>query len=438
MDLNAPARGTTWIDDRQRQLMRTACLFTTAAWAVAICSQSQAQVYISEIFWDPPSTSAISNLEDTHEYIELRGVPNLLLDNYYLLFIENEDNSTATGGAGNVDLVFDLSGQRLGANGFLVLRQNADTPSTFARYAVDPGATDLVQSGGTAVPYRGWGNNGLAAPSSSVGASLPREVEFRIENGGFTAWLIRDDSEGGTAAPVVGFSPLAEIDLDAGNDGLDHPNGREGWTVLDTIGIHSEFTEADYGRTYARTTFGADFVEDIATFGGPRLELPTDEYVGLGFELEYLGRWGASWGSAPDDWHVSNLTDNSLSGFSNNADFRQSGDPHPPGPGDLIESSRTPPVAYGTNLTSTLGAPNYPYNTLTPGDFDLDGDVDGDDLHAVFETRFGLDYYNGDEFLAWQRNYAPPAPAGSVPEPGALAVALAGIACWTSCRRARN
>src|SRR5262245_55989275 len=41
---------------------------------------------------------------------------------------------------------------------------------------------------------------------------------------------------------------------------------------------------------------------------------PGAEYVGLGYEVEYLGRWGKSTGQTPADWHVSNLTDNSGSG----------------------------------------------------------------------------------------------------------------------------
>ncbi len=63
-----------------------------------------ADVYINEIFFNPPST-----LDLTSEYIELRGTPSMSLANHYLIFIENADNSFHTGSAGNIEHIFNLS-----------------------------------------------------------------------------------------------------------------------------------------------------------------------------------------------------------------------------------------------------------------------------------------------------------------------------------------
>lgn len=63
--------------------------------------------------------------------------------------------------------------------------------------------------------------------------------------------------------------------------------------------------------------------------------------------------------------------------------------------------------------TAVLQAPN------APGDFDADGDVDGDDL-GRWRSSFGVNNQadadgdgdsDGDDFLLWQRGFHPPASA---------------------------
>ena len=63
-----------------------------------------------------------------------------------------------------------------------------------------------------------------------------------------------------------------------------------------------------------------------------------------------MGRWGNSTGSDPSDWHVSNLTDNSLSGFTDMGDWRQSADPHG---STNVESNQG--VPYGTIINRYAG-----------------------------------------------------------------------------------
>ena len=73
---------------------------------------------------------------------------------------------------------------------------------------------------------------------------------------------------------------------------------------------------------------------------------------------------------------------------------------------------------FGSIEIATAGAPSI------PGDFDGDGDVDGDDF-LVWQQGFPT-IYTGDDFLIWQQNY--PFPGGgsgsTVPEPTAGAVAF--------------
>jgi len=277
--------------------------------------------YINEIYFNPPAGG-----DAVYEYLELRGTPGMSLANTYLIFVENEDNAGHTGHAGEIDNIFNLSSQSIGSNGFLTIRQNNGTGN---QYTVAPGTTNLVNSVGS----------GFGSVTSTVGASDDND-EGEIENGGFTAMLI---DTGGVNNPTLGF------DLDAGNNGLDLPTGRTGWTILDSIGLHAEGGEAANGRLYAPINFGVGATSNLPGGAG---------YVNVSFEVEYIARWGNSTGSAPADWVVSNLTDNPLSGFTGNGDFRQSGSPHGIGaPGQVVESSQA--VPYGQNLTSTLGAPNF-------------------------------------------------------------------------------
>ncbi len=287
--------------------------------------------YINEIYFDPPGSGG----DLAYEYIELRGTPSMSLDDHYLIFLENENNVLNTGNPGTIDTMFDLSGESFGSNGFLTLRQQS-TPFT-----VTPGTTDLVDAG----INDGWGGinstlNYHAAIDSGTG-----QPNLVIENSGFTAMLIHN-SGGASFAPAIGQ------DLDLDNNGLD-PAGSDDndwndhWTILDAIGIHSEFGEAQYGRLYAPINFGPE---------GPTNIEPGATYVAVGYEIEYIARWGNSTGQTAADWHISNLTDNPLSGYTGTGDFRQSGSPH--GSPTFVESNQG--VPYGTNLTNTLGAPNYP------------------------------------------------------------------------------
>ncbi|QDU91331.1 hypothetical protein Pla175_47520 [Pirellulimonas nuda] len=424
--------------------LRAAATHTLASLLLIVgATQAPADLFINEIFFDPGG----DGVELRDEFIELRGAPGMSLANHFLLFIENEDNVSHTGGAGQIDNIFDLGAASIGSNGFLTLRSGGDAAGAGgSQYSVRPGTTDLVNTGSGP----GFGSGA----GSSIGASDEFD-EGVIENGGFTAWLIRNDG-GDAVKPTIAF------DLDNGNDGLDLPTGREGWVILDAIGIHAEAREAVFGRTYAPITFGVEtpgttvFVPGAGqTTVTPGLE-PGGVYVATGVETEYIARWGNSTGQTAADWHISNLTDNPGSGSAGAPlDYRQS---FTGSHGDLASNDPTVPpsqptasqgrlestkgVPYGTKLLTNVGGPNY-----MTGDYNGDGYIDAAD-YTVWrdtlgqlgnETNHPAADHNHDfmvdlaDYDIWVAAFTGPLPASagvaaaSVPEPSTL-VALSLVA----------
>jgi hypothetical protein len=391
-----------------------------AAGAATLATSAHAQLLINEIYWDAPTNPA----DATHEYVELRGAPCFSLANHYLIFVEAENNEANNGGAGLIENIFNLGSAALGPNGYLTLRQRANPAALFADYAVNPKATDLRNTGTTA----GFGSGA----GSTIGASNITNqgvANGQIENGGWTAMIIRNDGDPVANAPALNF------DLDIDNNGLDMATGREGWTIVDSIAVLAEGPESEFGRVYGKMNFMFDVTADIPDFDPTEHIEPGANFAAIAWpelEAEYVGRWGNSTGSLPADWHLANLTEDSRTEFTNTGDFRVSAEPHESTTPADWESSQG--VAYGTPITTTVGSPNYPLNLLTPtpGDFDGDGDVDGGDLTDQWVPRFNCGDLTGSDFLDWQRNlgHVPPptgAAAAAVPEPAAAALAGFGL-----------
>ena len=401
-------------------------------------SSAEANLYINEIFFDPGG----GGNEQRDEYIELRGTPSMSLANHFLVFVESEDNLAQTGGAGLIDNIFDLGSASIGSNGYLVLRQGGDQAgSGSSQYSVAPGTTDLVNSG----TGPGYGSGA----TSTIGASDVGN-EGVVENGAFSALLVRNDS--GTA-PVLG------TDLDLGNDGLDNPNGQAGWTILDSITVF-EPLEATFGQAYGQVVFGREDIGELVFLEGgirtvdPGLE-PGAEYLGTGFEVEHIHRWGNSTGDGVDDWHVVNLTDNAGSGSQGAPlDYRLSftgdhGDlasgninvpPSQPTPAQG-ELESTKGVPYGTPLLTNLGAPNFilgDYNgdgVVNIADYTVYRDTEGQTANelaaqpADHDRSFVVDIA---DYNLWTANFGGPAASSSssssasIPEPAGIALLLIG------------
>lgn len=436
---------------RMKNLLVLAHVCLSASMVGCLGVSASAEVFINEVFFDPGG----AGFDQRDEFIELRGSANLPLDGYYLLGIESEDNLAGTGAAGTIDNLFDFSGVSLGSNGFLALRQSGNqaggaTDSGPSRYTVAPGATDLINTG----TGPGYGSGA----TSSIGAE-DQGNEGTIENGGTTLMLVRN---------VSGAAPTLGLDLDEGNDGLDNPNGQEGWEIIDAVAFF-EPLETIFGRAYAPIVYGKETIGQQFFFEGgirsvdPGLE-PGAEYVGVGFELEYLGRWGNSTGQTNADWHASNFTDDAGSGSQplgslpagSPIDFRQSytgdhgdlasGDPNTPSSQPTssqgrLESNKN--VPYGTKLLTNIGGPNYltgDYNgdgVVNAADYttwrDAEGTVGTESAHPAADHNHDFAVDESD-YTLWTAAYGGPNATASVslaetvPEPATvLPVALATL-----------
>jgi hypothetical protein len=442
-------------------------LFLATASLMLFAATARAEFYINEIFFDPGG-----NGSDTRdEYIELRGPAGISLSNHYLIFVENEDDESGLGQAGVIDNIFNLSAFSMGTNGFLTIRQKGnfyDPPA--------PGTTNLVNTstGPNSIGFgSGVGSSTVGAEDSPDGDSPPEYG--RIENGGFTAMLFRADAWGAELenSPVA---PFVGMDLDQGNDGLDPLEAsvndwRQSWTFLDSLGVH-EADETQYGRLYGQVNYGPQpgFLPPGWT---PNIE-PGAEFTFVGYEIEYVGRWGNSTGQSLDDWHISNFTDRQNAGSSGvsaigGPDWRQScidtagchpGNPGfpnspPPQPPGGVESNKG--VPYGTKLANTLGAPNY-----ITGDFNKDGTVDAADYvlwrKTLNQTGTESNHPNADanhdflvdadDYSAWAAHFNSPSGNNSgsggnasvapstVPEPATWMLAALATLLWS--RRFRN
>lgn len=150
------------------------------ATTVALGSLAQAQITISEVFYNPPST------DNTQEYIELAGPAGAPLDGLTFLVIEGD-----TTGAGVVDQVLSLDGQSIGSNGIFLWRD-----------------ASLVL---------------LPDPTASGASIFVQDFTPDIENGTNTYVL------------VSGTPPALGADLDTDNDGV--IDVAIDFTVLDAVGV---------------------------------------------------------------------------------------------------------------------------------------------------------------------------------------------------------
>src|SRR2546430_12689478 len=100
---------------------------------------ARSALLINEVLFNPPGS------DSPNQYIELRGTPNLTLaPGTFFLSVAGGTNANP----GTIKNVFDLSGQAVGGNGFLVLLQK-NTP-----YLPDTNAAVLINSGSGP----GWGS----------------------------------------------------------------------------------------------------------------------------------------------------------------------------------------------------------------------------------------------------------------------------------------
>jgi hypothetical protein len=340
-------RRTTWIKT------------LVAALALGATSSAQAGLLISEIYFNSPGSP------DTRlEYIELCGLPNVALDDHYLIFLENENDEFNSLNPGQIENIFDLSGMTLGSNGYMVLGQK-DTfyPAISGAFDVlvpaNPAAPTIAESlktlpnGAHAYVNRDTGSgfgNGATSSIQHVGQNN------ELEGSGFTAMLIRVDTGLGGVAPVF------EDDLDLDNNGLDVSTGQVGWSILDSIGVFGEPDETAHGRLYAAVNFGPGAISNL----GPGGLEPGATYIDTSpavNELEYISRVGV--GTNETNWMVANLTNDPASGYTNaQRNYAISGNhANLSNPEVYVGNVLGPsPFAYGTDITVTFGADNVGFD----------------------------------------------------------------------------
>ncbi len=234
---------------------------------------------INEILVDP-----LFGSQDTDQYFELRGEPNETLDPGTYLLVVNDRDSVIVG-PGQVEAIFDLSGQQFGSNGFLVLQQ-FNSPHSLSGGLVVGGPAPTVLTSATT----GW--SGLPG---DIFTSL--DGRGRIENilGSSTYFLIQSD-----VAPNLGD------DIDANDDGVIDPTGpAQTWDVLDSISLH-------HGTFQGPVAYGQIvFVEQLGTTN-PVVIAPSGAELIYTPGYGYAGRIGDSTGHTADDWVVGTVLEDSV------------------------------------------------------------------------------------------------------------------------------
>ncbi|MGH8245779.1 MAG: hypothetical protein ACREUU_05035, partial [Gammaproteobacteria bacterium] len=184
-------------------------------------SSARAELLINEILFNPPQA------DSTNEYVELRGTPNSLLPaGAWLLNVEGDTN----GNPGTIQDLFDLSGLRVGQNGYLVLLQKNH------RYTPNPLATVVTNSD----QGDGWGSGS----SSSMG-HRGEGGQTELENPSCTFLLVQT-----TNSPSIGD------DLDQDDDGELDLSATNEWLILDAVGVLDSDGAGD--RAYGRINFRRD------------------------------------------------------------------------------------------------------------------------------------------------------------------------------------
>ena len=218
---------------------------------------------INEILVNPPGTN------DAHsEYIELRGTPNhTLAAGTYFLSVEGDTNSSP----GVIQNIFDLSGRKLGQNGFLLL-----LPKNH-RYKFNADATVLTNSG----VEDGWG--------SGSGSSLRHKGEddqTELENASCTFFLIQTD-----------VPPAPDDDIDLNDDGLVDEPFLTNWAVLDSVGLLDNDSASDIA--YGKINFRRD------TDPGSNAVVTSGLIAPISLTPDYLGRNGNTTNATTADWVAS-------------------------------------------------------------------------------------------------------------------------------------
>ncbi len=257
---------------------------------------AHAQLWINEILFNPPGNDA------PNEYVELRGTPNLLLPaGTYFVAVNGDTNNDP----GTVQNVIELSGRRVGGNGFLVLLPNSNT------YSASLNATVLSNTNGV----------GFGTASGSSVHHRGKNGQTDLEGASVTFLLIQSTN-----------SPSLGADMDSNDDGV--PDGAlyAGWNVLDAVAVLDADGAGDIG--YGKINFRRDLPP------GSGATVLTGTIVPVGFTAQYVARASNSTNWAAASW----IAGDTLAGSA---------------PNWALHNSSTEPVGFGGQPLNHIGLPNF-------------------------------------------------------------------------------
>lgn len=172
--------------------LATACL----GLVVVIPSAFAQPVLLNEIYPNPPGNTL------PHEFIELKGAPLQPLDGYFLLAVHGNP-----GIAGRADLVLNLNGTSMGANGLLVVKVSASTGF------IVPAATRVIED-----------------------ARLIDSAISPLNNNSLSVLLVQS-----------AVAPVEATDYDKNDDGVFDVAPLDTATIVDSISIRQIATDPVYG-----------------------------------------------------------------------------------------------------------------------------------------------------------------------------------------------
>lgn len=229
--------------------------------ALALAAASFAQVRINEMSRDVPGS------DDTLEFVELKGAPGTSLDGLWLLVIEGDNSSN-----GLIDQAIPLTGQMLGANGLLLIRDNAlvlnPTPDPLTNVFVIDFAPDIENGSASYAIVRDYSGYVINANTNPGQNNVVGQNDIDSDNNGVMGdWGI-----------VTAAGPITT------------PGGSQPWTdAIDSFGwldntsaLDSEYgnqilaTGISFGTTIGRGTSPITFIADTYWLSGNGLVMASD------------------------------------------------------------------------------------------------------------------------------------------------------------------
>ncbi|MFT3787847.1 MAG: Calx-beta domain-containing protein [Tepidisphaeraceae bacterium] len=372
---------------------------------------------INEISQNPPQGA----LPEPYEFVELRGTPNTVLLDVYLMFFEGT-NGTGTFQAGILDGIIDLSGAVIGSNGLLLIRRaggfTPDDPATGIFESTYIGSIEsdnnsamlFYNTPGSALP--------VAATDYDTGAgtsgTLPPDLLFAAP--GLTtldsiAW--KTDATAGVVygnAVVDALSGATTVDAVVRLSTNNTPSSSSAWFYGNTI-----TGDPNNSKAFDLTKVSANFPAGYQlTPGGANIASPPPAIVGtpvrnfltaLNVQVTFTKDVSASLSAS--DFVLTNTTTStvipsaslSVTGGANTATITYTGAAAGLLPNGAYELQILP-----AGITDTVGNPlgaglTFNFNFLN-GDTQQDGKVNFSDLLVLAanynQSGAGIDYSKGD------------------------------------------